>query len=964
MIAIFIPSSGTIDVNEDESFPITYNIADIRQPDKRNASFTKTIKLPGTKNNHSIFGWLFDVNISATRFNPNKRVSCVVLNDSIPILEGVIQLLSIEVKDNNEIVYECNIMGNTIDLFTNIGDNELRDLDFSEYDHRLNYPNISASWSATPGSGYVYPMIDYGKQDHSYWNLEDFFPAIYAKTYIDKIIQDAGFTHSSTFLNSSFFKNLIIPFNGENIKLTDTEIQNRFCHSMRVGSNQTISVSAGLTGIPYTKVSNDTAIADSLGQYNVSTGELTVSRSGYYNIEFSGIYRIKHLNSTLISNLSIGFQILNFTKSKVLNGAYQYGVLNIYDPSNQFLLNPAPSAGAYSASANMVLKVNQVYLEAGDKLRVNVFGTAPNTHTGFEIEYLTFSHFKMSAANVTVLTGDTLSLNSAVPEKIKQKDFLMGIINLFGLYIDVDKANAKRLLIEPRNDFYSSGTTVNWSNKWDVTEGWDLLPMGALDALKYEYTYKLDSDYWNDLYKKKYDIIYGNREWKIDNDYLKDTKKTEVLFSPTPLVNRSGADRKLSTIMKYDNTGNAIASKHNVRILYWGGLKSTNTPYLIKQKTGASVVTATQYPYAGHLDDPDYPSLDLNFGIPKEIFYSLNPAIYTDNNLFNKYYKNFIEEITDENSKIAKGKFNLNGYDLQAFDFRNIIYVDGAYWRVNKIEFDPTKDDLASVECIKVKNIPTFIPTSGTTYGPSSGSIFPYDYTPQTRTSGKSNDNRYDEDHLVRGYNIFVAENAINVIATGVDLIIGQSKNVAIFNSSGVSVLGGLQNVHVVNSSGITVTESNVSYVNGQKTYSQSQNPQSFLYTSGVITAAQINNCFTSPITLIPAPGSGKYIDLVDFVTFTDYLTGAHTPPGEFCLAYSSYSSASYFSTVGGAGAPIDVTGSLAADVMVKWKKDNDAKYTIPENSGIVLKDNFGNPTGGDVKIYYHAVYSIKNYPY
>lgn len=970
MISIFIPSSGTIDISENEAFPITWNIADIRNPDKRNASYTKTLRIPGTANNNRLFGWLFDVNVTANRFNPNKKVNCVVLNDTIPILEGNIQLLSIDVKDRSDVVYECAVMGNIIDLFTNIGDKELRELDFSEYDHTLRYSTLSDSWSAGPGSGYVYPMIDYGKSDHANWNIEDFFPAIYAKTYLDKIIQAAGYTHSSTFLNSDFFKRMIIPFNGDSLKLTDQEIQNRFLYTMRVASNQTFNCGTSASSLGANTLINNIELFDGYSQYDQGTGFITINKSGYYNFEFLARYQLQFLDTTQLSNVQIVWQIVkaNPNVAAVTLGANaQYGVLNVTNPSIEFQLPTSPTVGQYTSQISSLVKVDNVFLNAGDRIILLMSGTVATPHGSFNVEYQTFSYLKMTAANVKVLNGDPVLMNSAVPDKIKQKDFLMGLINLFNLYIDVDKSNPKRLLIEPRNDFYSSGSIVDWSSKWDVENGWNIEPMGALDAIKYVYTYKKDTDHYNDLYNKKFERVYGDREWDVDNDYIKQTKKTEVVFSPTPLVNRGGYDRELPTILKFDNSGNPQFTKHNIRILYWGGTKSTVVQWNLKSVSGASLATLSTFPYAGHLDDPDYPSIDISFGVPRELFYTFNPAIYTNNNLFNRFYKNFIDEITDENSKIVKGKFYLNPYDLQSFDFRDSVYVDNAYWRVNKIEFDPTKDDLASVEMVKIKNLPTFSPSSGTIYGNSSGAIFDFEVTPALRTSQRTNDNRYNEDHLVRGYNVFVADNAINVIATGTDLSIGGSKNVTVLNSSGVSVVGGLTNVHVVNSSGITVTESNVSYVNSVRVSQQGVNPAQLLYTSGVITSAQINSSYTSPITLIPAV-AGYIIEPIDCVMYCDYLSGAHT------LTASDTLDIDWSSNVVG-GIPIyrvasqnpndfPLLGENSADRycrLVPVSENSSPAYQVRAyvNNSIVMRTNIANPTGGNILLNYHITYRL-----
>lgn len=56
---------------------------------------------------------------------------------------------------------------------------------------------------------------------------------------------------------------------------------------------------------------------------------------------------------------------------------------------------------------------------------------------------------------------------------------------------------------------------------------------------------------------------------------------------------------------------------------------------------------------------------------------------------------------------------------------------------------------------------------------------------------------------------------SLNIIVTGSDNTVGQNcSNVAIFNSSGCTVLGGLSNVMLMNSSGVTVTENNKVYIN------------------------------------------------------------------------------------------------------------------------------------------------------
>ena len=144
----------------------------------------------------------------------------------------------------------------------------------------------------------------------------------------------------------------------------------------------------------------------------------------------------------------------------------------------------------------------------------------------------------------------------------------------------------------------------------------------------------------------------------------------------------------------------------NIRILYFGGMK---TGYWRHYHAGG-ITTNSTYPYAGHLDDPFNPTLDLNFGINKEIYYdnTFAPITLTDNTIFNKYHKKFIEEITDVNSKVVRGYFNLNPSDIKNLSFRKQFRFNNAYFRLNKIEnYNPS--ELTMCEFLKIKDAEVFV---------------------------------------------------------------------------------------------------------------------------------------------------------------------------------------------------------------------------------------------------------------
>ncbi len=95
-----------------------------------------------------------------------------------------------------------------------------------------------------------------------------------------------------------------------------------------------------------------------------------------------------------------------------------------------------------------------------------------------------------------------------------------------------------------------------------------------------------------------------------------------------------------------------------------------------------TITFGADFPYAGMLDDTLNPTFDLSFAQPKAIYYGLGSTTYTNGNLFNRYWKKTIEEITDKDSKIIKGKFRLNEVEFSNLSFRKIYLLD-KQWAVN-----------------------------------------------------------------------------------------------------------------------------------------------------------------------------------------------------------------------------------------------------------------------------------------
>ena len=131
-------AGGEIDLAKGVGFGLNFAIDDIRKIESKNSNYSKTITLAGSKNNNKLLGGLFDINADFTFFNPNFKTEARIIVNSSTVIDGFLQLKSIEKQtdnqlDGNLIVYKCVISSKTIDFLTEIKDKKLNELDFNEF---------------------------------------------------------------------------------------------------------------------------------------------------------------------------------------------------------------------------------------------------------------------------------------------------------------------------------------------------------------------------------------------------------------------------------------------------------------------------------------------------------------------------------------------------------------------------------------------------------------------------------------------------------------------------------------------------------------------------------------------------------------------------------------------------------------------------------------------------------------
>lgn len=719
MITILL-NNNNLDVSENISLPITFSVADIKNPDKREGTYSKTIALPGTKTNNRIFSHIFKVSKLSVSgdFNPNLKAACEIYEDSILILKGSLRLADISYLENGEIVYNCVVFGETSDLFFSISNKKLTDLDLSAYNHNWTRTNIINSWTATKGQGYVYPMIDYGTNQDTFqnsWAVTDFFPAFYAKQYIDKIFSEAGYTYTSSFFTSDFFKSLIVPYNKNELKLKKEDVALRSCY---VSNNSNVTKSSTIRNFD---ISYKKAVAQESYQFwdylreiedagnNFLVDGFTAPYNGLYDIDclfdLNGYAITAYPSGTSAYNdiyITLGITLWNVSTSTKLINNYK-----CYELSNN------------GATVTRTPLNTRIYLNAGETIKIELltyqlwqFTTAisPTTSTGSSILVIDDSSYLRVKAVDNMSENSLLPASSLIPENIFCKDFLGSIIKMFNLYIEPDKANAKNLIIKTRDSFYSDETGIfDWTDKVNRDVPFKITPLGELDFKNLILRYKEDGDLLNKRYKNSWLEPFGTKNLVVENDFVTNEKVIEPIFSATPSFRGVESNQRVIPKIVSDTSARTAS---NIRIISYYGTKSTTSWKFTSTLTSFSGQTV--YPFAGMVDDADNPTFDLSFDTPKEIYWTMNQANYTNNNLYNAYYSKMFSEIVDQDSKLVECEVLLTAKDINEINFAKKIFIDDTYYILNKIvDADRINTNLTKVELLKLKYGTPFVASSG-----------------------------------------------------------------------------------------------------------------------------------------------------------------------------------------------------------------------------------------------------------
>ena len=669
--------------------PMTYELIDIKDLNRRSGSKTKTIVIPRTKQNDKIFGFAFNIN-AKNAFDKYTQRKIRIQKNSQVLFNGLCRLT--EVTNDTISFYAFAELSKLKEIF---GTRSLNDINLDDLDHTWD-ATIFDTWNGTYPSGvpadYFYPMIDYGQFNNrppannpetTDVFITDLYPALYLKRAIKQICIDNGYTLKTTFFDDYNISKLLIPFSNA-----------QFIHS-----NKYLIKTDGFSGnrpetSPY-------ALPSSLIQYIVPiTQEIYDPLSQFASNEF-----------TSVTNQNVDVNISGFVDT-----LGTYGVPKVFDIKLQYYNSGTATwsdviVKDYGQIANAVpfeIKTS-VALFTGDKLRFVATRYAVQSGGSEILIYPNVYTIYPKDVKLNIAQGEIVQMSPNLPN-IKQSDLFQWCYKMFNWVIVVDD-NKGQIEISTYDLFYQNGGQKDFSEKLSLNPSPVINYQPTNFSRKYDFAYKHDEkDYWLTRYDLKQTTDqpyrYGDGQY-----YLTPEGEAmligEVGFSPTIIEkswNGNTPDYIYLPTMLDIAEPTILNTQHEPRILINGGLVTIDTLsdglYSVLNVEGFGVTGSVPLCYfqKRKYNESGIDAFELNLA-----FSTPNEVLNMPKNLIDTYYKSAIDSLSV--SAQVTAYFKLSGKDITELDFAQLWYISyfSAIFRLNRIvDYNPNSLGLTKVELINV----------------------------------------------------------------------------------------------------------------------------------------------------------------------------------------------------------------------------------------------------------------------
>ena len=605
--------------------------------------------------------------------------------------------------------------------------------------------------------------------------VPDWRPAIFVKNTLDKLFGSVGYKISSSFMNTADFKKNVwllpnFKYNNPDFRFKELSYGNKFTGEGFI-SSLLINPPSNSTYTDFTSVidlnnaGGDFVLngnTDNIG-WDAATGIFTVQEYGDYTVILNdfGLFatRVNYTGASLdVEYAKIQLQVQTVGESSwVTISDTQTG--NFFDSGGSSPIETEPAASQPFKELNI-----EKYLNKGDKLRLRLLVRAKNGAYPNEIRLYLFGSSTPTSATTSsianaeynividpnnVAYGQTYNLSDVMNTDYKQIDFIKGIAHSYNLQMTTDEST-KTVYIEPFDSFYKPyKDAIDWTGKLsradEINDKW------IENDLKRSLVFKYKSDSADAKVKNRGERFFDN----IEDEYpyretLPSTfeKGDSTFENPFFAGSYNAKDNDTTGIPNVDTAYSAclwtdVVSSNDSgrpnkgfdflpRLLHWNKYSPANGSgtKIAKVQTWSSItnwITAdaaasptyhlsTIYPQATMINRDSTTSPILSYGNVWVRDYDDATGVYTayqkGKGLYDTYYRNMVEMLK-RSPRLRTVSIDLKVSDIINLDFRKLVYIDGVYWRVNRVvDYMPNQNSTTKVELIEWFQIGVFAATA------------------------------------------------------------------------------------------------------------------------------------------------------------------------------------------------------------------------------------------------------------
>jgi hypothetical protein len=631
-----------VDLFNDETIQLTRAIKDFLTTAAR-TDFTQQFNIPSTAVNDPIFQNYFDENSVLSGWNAFLKLDAIIYIHSIPIFNGCIELTGVEFKNGLPRQYNLIFYGQGKTAIADFGEKTLPMVDWSAYNHTVNYTTVIDSWFGNLLSGKVlYPVADwhigltYCKVpvvDNNLYSgglaINDLRPALLLKEMVTACFADIGYTLSGSLLDKDNFNDLfVIPMSGAG------PVQNTGNVDAKIDVGITSYTTPSVTG--NVRIIFPTVTSDPLSLYDNTTGVYTAPYNGQYTLQLSGS----------VSALTGA----TFIKVSTNGNLKQFGSVG--------------SMGAFSGT--IIVDLNR-----GDSLSIlqQTKGITIFSSFDFEIIEVPFG-----------IDGSTLDFEVVMPS-MKVSDFINGFLRTYNAVL-IPVSNTE-FELHNIDDYYALGDTKEWTDYIDMT---DIKHEKVPIPRKISMAHKEAEDLANVQYTAINNQAYGSVSASPEVDFANEELNIESPFSVfVPSVirekdinNQVVRDTELQIPVVLDSDFKAVKGD-----LYLA--------YFVERKT----IVADTFQLEG-IDQYSYPLMSTYQDYPtttatKSVAFGVEATISGDAataTLYDEFFKTYLSRIFSTKSRIVHFDAILPVNEWLQLEMNDTIAVSGNYYKIQNIEYD------------------------------------------------------------------------------------------------------------------------------------------------------------------------------------------------------------------------------------------------------------------------------------